>query len=1338
MKGNKHNQSISKSNGDVGDQQIVDDQELDDEFDDEEGGRRIGDIYIPPPPAKPTYSGEDTGIRLVITNIENINFKSYANRQVLGPFHKSFTSIVGPNGSGKSNVIDSMLFVFGYRAQKLRLKKLSGLIHSSDTYPDLSYCKVIVHFALINDKIGDDFDIISGSEFTVSRTANRDNSSYYCIDDRRVQFKEVSKLLQSHGIDLRYNRFLILQGEVEQIALMKPKADNENESGMLEFLEDIIGTTRLKEPLNQLSLKVEEYNEIRAEKMNRVKVVEKELKTLEDAKNEAIKFLEAENDIMFEKSKLYQMYRHEANNEKDKALSDYNRAKDAYDKAMQECNDLKQQRETSEAEQNHMKEEFSLIVKKCDSLNEKFKECEGRDVQLRGKVKNIKSKGKTLEKTVEEDNKKLEELLKMPDKYKEDIEKLTQKKQTSENDLKLADEHLTEVMGQIKGDTEPLQKRKDVIERELLELQKGVNESRSRMEIAKQELDLYLSAEQNEKSRLQQMMSKLNKNTSDAKDKREALQRFETEIPLAENKLKEFTDNMSKLEHNKSKLTEDYINRNNHLQSLLNSAKDMNSRNRVLNALMEQKRKGKLKGILGRLGDLGAVDAQYDCAVSTACGPLDNIVVETIDNGTECIDFLKKNNIGFAKFMALDKISERLYQIPESEDYPEGVSRLFDLIRVNDERVRVAFYFGLRDTLVAKDLEQAHRISAPKNSNKRYRVVTLKGELCETTGTMSGGGRPFTGRIGSSVAMTQVDEQEIKDLEEEVNQLKNRINETNNRLDDLRIDVERLSKDIKIMKQNKPQFEMEVNQFDKMQTDLKRAIKEQEEKVKMAAPDANRVKELENKHQTEVKKYEKEEQKCSKFNEELEELNDKIKEIMDKKVGTARKKVNELKSQLKKITTDLNKANSDLIASERNIEKCKEKIKSFEEEMNEAINTLTTTKEELKTLEVLATEVTNNYEQAVNEKEEAIKKIKTIENKISKLKTEEAKLNNANVDTKHEVEQQKIKLDEKEAEVNSYTLKINELNPHEIDGKSRPLIPELNSEEIENLNPNSLQKIIENLDKDLKKMKPNMAAIEEYKKKETVFLERAQELSDITSQRDAYKGQYEEVREMRVKEFKDGFLTIARKLKEMYRMITMGGDAELEFIDSLDPFSEGVTFAVRPNKKSWKKISNLSGGEKTLSSLALIFALHYYKPSPLYVMDEIDAALDFKNVSIVANYIKQRTRNTQFIIISLRNNMYELADRLVGIYKTYNCTKTVTINPIIIEEKRSDRRTVTLSSSNTVTNESTNQVINSQQQQQQQIEQNITQDNGNEPIVDNNDNTITDSTHSNDNSVFVN
>jgi len=137
--------------------------------------------------------------------------------------------------------------------------------------------------------------------------------------------------------------------------------------------------------------------------------------------------------------------------------------------------------------------------------------------------------------------------------------------------------------------------------------------------------------------------------------------------------------------------------------------------------------------------------------------------------------------------------------------------------------------------------------------------------------------------------------------------------------------------------------------------------------------------------------------------------------------------------------------------------------------------------------------------------------------------------------------------------------------------------------------------------------------------------------------------EFNRLKKFRHDEFMKGFKLISNSVKEMYRLITCGGDAELEIKDTLDPFAEGVLFQVRPKNKTWKHMSKLSGGEKTLSSLSLIFALHCYKPSPLYCMDEIDAALDYKNVAIVGKYIREKAKNCQFIIISLRNNMFDLA-----------------------------------------------------------------------------------------------
>ncbi len=213
------------------------------------------------------------------------------------------------------------------------------------------------------------------------------------------------------------------------------------------------------------------------------------------------------------------------------------------------------------------------------------------------------------------------------------------------------------------------------------------------------------------------------------------------------------------------------------------------------------------------------------------------------------------------------------------------------------------------------------------------------------------------------------------------------------------------------------------------------------------------------------------------------------------------------------------------------------------------------------------------------------------------------------------------------------------------------------------INDKAVHRQLFNLKEKQNKSKVNMGAIKAWRAKDADYLQRVEDLNTSKEIRDSKRRQYEALKIARCALFWNGYNIIRKELKSMYRMLTMGGDAELELVDSLDPFSEGISFSVRPPKKSWKNISNISGGEKTLSSMALVFALHKYKPNPLYIMDEIDAALDFTNVSIVANYIKERTKDAQFIIISLRNNMFELANRLVGIYKTHDVSKSIAITP---------------------------------------------------------------------------
>eukprot|EP01051_Picozoa_sp_SAG22_P002355 SAG22_NODE_103_length_20175_cov_15.280833_19_plen_314_part_00 len=261
----------------------------------------------------PTGFGEDHDgkPRLCIQQLVLENFKSYAGVQHIGPFHKSFSSIVGPNGSGKSNVIDALLFVFGKRAKQVRMNKVSELIHNSDEHQNLESARVEVQFVDVVDKEGGAAEQVPGSEVSVARAAYRNNSSKYFINGKGASRGEVEELLSSKGIDLENNRFLILQGEVEQIAMMKPKGASEHETGFLEYLEDVIGSNRYVEAIAEKGGAVESLNEERALKLNRVKAVEGERENLEGAKTEAEDFLRKELQLGSKQKISYMLSRAE-------------------------------------------------------------------------------------------------------------------------------------------------------------------------------------------------------------------------------------------------------------------------------------------------------------------------------------------------------------------------------------------------------------------------------------------------------------------------------------------------------------------------------------------------------------------------------------------------------------------------------------------------------------------------------------------------------------------------------------------------------------------------------------------------------------------------------------------------------------------------------------------------------------------------------------------------------------------------------------------------------------------------------------------------------------------
>lgn len=1321
------------------------------------------------------------GSRLMIREMVLENFKSYAGVKRIGPFHKCFSAVVGPNGSGKSNVIDAMLFVFGKRAKKLRLNKVSELIHNSTAHPDCEFAKVTVYFQNIIDReyVNEDddegFDVVPGSLLEVSRVADRNNKSDYYVDGKKKSFSEVADLLQTRGIDLHNNRFLILQGEVEQISLMKPKGQSPHEEGLLEYLEEIIGSNKYLEAIEEASKSVEELTQARTEKLGRVKVVEKEKDSLEDAKNEAEDFLRKESQLIQKRGAMIQY--HLSRNRKELAEIETKR-----DKLAERLSEEEESSATATAEENALKAELKTLNKEHAALTDRLQKSEKawanferEDIKIRENLKHAQGQTKELAKSVAKHEKAQKKLLLASQKAAE--ETVPQLESAAEDLLearKSTEAQLEALFESLQGETSQLRAELEAKQQNLAPLSEEAAAAKSKLDVAGTEIDLVRESTQSAKAQLEQAREKAQELQAAVASRPQEIKQAEKDLKRAQNDLEkvnaEFEEAAAKETDLEGKVSKARAKTEGAKAQLAQTA----NQGVLLRSLMEAKsdKKGALSktDLYGRLGDLGSIDPKYDVAVSTACGGLGYLVTEKTTDAEACVEFLRKRNLGRATFAILEKFKHLREKMDRKLETPENVPRLFDLVKPRDERFRTAFYYAMRDTLVAEDLDQAVRI-AYKGDKCVHRVVTLAGEVIDTSGTMAGGGRKVKRGVmllsasESKAAQHKSENDDDEDDEfglvtqEKVDEMQRNTEALIQELQDLRkhklaLSKERVRLEKLISELNRmiPKMRLEVEELAKQEQVLHESIAELEPRCELSKEESKRLAKLESERKSLQKVFDKAHANLAALEQETSALHQKIAELggpkekslrnrlaeIEKNIETNRKAHMKAQSEVKTSQTKAEKAQAameeaqaEVEANEKRIEELKAEVKNMEEEAlavlqeKEAVEGEEKTKrEELEAIQVKFAEHAKKYNKVQelliemrgqfkqyenNDLPQKQRAIEGLEAELEKLRenftsiakerahlapTSEVEQNDEEDDDVDAVEENEAMKEQDAKDVEEGDEEVDPAKDHEDDAedkeenedqegeeqeskkatssaknrrRSGPVmsLQNLTDEQLAELDLNLLNAEIDTLDSEVAKLKKvvNLSAIEEYRARDAEYKSRIQDLDSATQERDSAREACEVLRKKRLTEFMAGFSQITLKLKEMYQMITLGGDAELELVDSCDPFSEGLVLSVRPPKKSWKVTANLSGGEKTLSSLALVFALHHYKPTPLYVMDEIDAALDFKNVSIIGNYIKERTRNAQFIVISLRNNMFELADRLVGIYKTHDATKSITINP---------------------------------------------------------------------------
>lgn len=1026
---------------------------------------------------------------------------------------------------------------------------------------------------------------------------------------------------------------------------MKPKAANEHEDGLLEYLEDIIGTSKYKTPIEESATEVETLNEVCMEKSGRVQHVEKEKNSLEDKKNKALAYIRDENDLTLKQSALYQLYISECNNNvnvTEEATSQMQAQLDAELEKHQGSEQVIKQLQKTYAKGS---KDFESQEKNVQGLVKEAAKFEQERVKFDEKRKFLADKQKKLEKTIANAEKSTTEAEETVEQCTEEITSRAEEIVTLEQRMRDEESELATIRDSLKGKTQVFSDQIAVKQKSLEPWKDKINQKQSAIAVAESELTILEEKANAGAVALEEMQTKIANIEQGRTEKLAELKESQAEKVKLEKEAKKTETDLDSLAQMEPNVRSKVSNARQKAEEARSSLSQTQNRGNVLTALMRMKESGRIDGFHGRLGNLGMIDEKYDVAISTACPSLDNFVTDTVEAGQQCIEYLRKTNLGRGNFICLDKLRVRDLQPIQT---PENAPRLFDLIKAKEDKFRPAFYHSLQDTLVAKDLAQANRIAY---GAKRWRVVTLDGELIDKSGTMSGGGNTVKRGLMSSKLVAETTQEQVAKYESDRDSIEQRFQEFQDHQRELETRLRYLKEQIPQLDTKMQKIGLEVQSAEKNLADAQRRVKELSKEHQPSQSDDTRVAVL----QKEIAKLNKEMSKLYAETEgaeaEIKELQDKIMEVGGEKLRAQRATVDAIKEEISSHNEETSNAEVKRAKAEKSKTKLEKDHAKATRELEAAIRDLENLEEEVENQGSISESLNARVEEAeaeLGEKKQELSRLKAeLDEKTSELNETRA----VEIEMRNKLEENQKALVENQKRLRYWNEKLGKLvlqnvsdlsgppaakKPTEGDGEKgeegqeEPTevekeeesqeqpeeLPRFTEDELQDMDKESLKAEIAALEEKTQNVNVDVSVLSEYRRRVEEHAARSSDLASAIQQRDAAKKRCDDLRRLRLEGFMEGFGTISLRLKEMYQMITMGGNAELELVDSLDPFSEGILFSVMPPKKSWKNISNLSGGEKTLSSLALVFALHHYKPTPLYVMDEIDAALDFRNVSL--------------------------------------------------------------------------------------------------------------------------
>ena len=1164
---------------------------------------------------------------MYLKSIEIQGFKSFANKLVF-EFHNGITGIVGPNGSGKSNVADAVRWVLGeQRIRQLRGASMQDVIFSgTELRKPQGFAYVAITLDNSDHQLSIDYD-----EVTVSRRLYRSGESEYMINGSACRLKDINELFYDTGIG-KEGYSIIGQGQIDKILSGKPEERRE-------LFDEAAGIVKYKrrKAIAQKKLEDEKASLVRVSDI--LSELEKQVGPLERQSKAAREYLQLKEELKICDANQFLLDTEHIQGQ----LAETGKKKTLLE------GDLEESRKKSET-----------VRQEYDQLETAIRQLEGAIEQERNRLNQVSMEKNTLEGRIsvlkeqihteemnEEHLKNRREVISQDLTAKEEQLVSYEKERThleSQNTEGL--ERLEEAKKEVQNQEEEIRELEALIDASKAEIIRCLNEKaelaarQQRYEAMLEQVNLrrsevsqkllrFKSDESVQEERISQENERLSLVKKELEEKQFAAQEAEDAMTEADKEVRRLNRRLNDTQ-------QEYHMAHTRLESLRNLAERYDGYGNSIRRVMEVR--DRIHGIHGVVADLIATRQSYETAIETALGgSIQNIVTDSETTAKQLIEYLKKNKYGRATFLPLTSIGNgQAFPKPEALKEKGVIGLASDLVETKEEYQGLVRYL-LGRVVVASDIDAA--IALAKKYRYSLRIVTLEGELLSPGGSMTGGAfKNSSNLLGRRREIEELEQacslhlKQAEIMQTELSLAEAMVQEKKDETQTLKAAAQKLALEENTLRVTISRLEEKKDEIAESSLDLVREHGQLEIQVREISESRQNLSKNTKKLESQSSEAEKRVGETSKLLENARIRRDGSSEILSGlqlSQASLSQKLDFIRENQQRIRMECKKLKEEFAALESGSGDSKEAVAKKEEEIRQIYAQIENSVHQTAAYESAISHKTIQKEDTARKQRELFSVREEISARITELDKDMFRL-----------QSQEEKLSERLEAGVSYLWSEYEMTAAEAQTLKKDTFVSLPG----------LQRQIEELKARIRGLGSiNVNAIEDYREvSERYNFMKNQHEDLVAAQAELEKIILELDTGMR-RQFKEKFSEIRAEFDRVFKELFGGGRGTLELMEEEDILEAGIQIIAQPPGKKLQNMMQLSGGEKALTSISLLFAIQNLKPSPFCLLDEIEAALDDSNVDRFAGYLHKLTKNTQFIVITHRRGTMMSADRLYGI-----------------------------------------------------------------------------------------